>query len=39
MHTCGVFAIDFEATEWAEIEPGSGSFVFYDYPHGKGIDD
>jgi phosphohistidine phosphatase len=38
MHTCGVFAIDFEVAEWTEIEPGSGSFVFYDYPHGKGID-
>jgi phosphohistidine phosphatase len=39
MHTCGVFAIDFEVAEWAQIEPGSGSFVFYDYPKGKGLDD
>jgi phosphohistidine phosphatase len=39
MHTCGVFAIDFEVEKWAEVEPGSGHFVFYDYPKGRGIDD
>jgi phosphohistidine phosphatase len=39
MHTCGVFAIDFEVAEWSQVEPGSGLFVFYDYPKGKDIDD
>jgi phosphohistidine phosphatase len=39
MHTCGVFTLDFAVEGWGQVEPESGSFVLYDYPHGKGIDD
>lgn len=30
--TCGVFCIDFDFDAWAEVAPGSGGLVFFDYP-------
>lgn len=30
--TCGIFCVDFKDAPWRETAPGSGSFVFFDYP-------
>ena len=30
--TCGVVCLDFPASSWGEVQPGSGSLVFFDYP-------
>ncbi|MEM8567594.1 MAG: histidine phosphatase family protein [Bacteroidota bacterium] len=30
--TCGVFACEFSADHWSDIDFGKGSLLFYDYP-------
>jgi len=30
--TCGLFAIGFDTKSWKKIEPGKGTFLFFDYP-------
>jgi phosphohistidine phosphatase len=30
--TCGVYCADFAIDHWSELEPGSGTFVCFDYP-------
>ncbi len=30
--TCGVFCMDFAINSWQDVEQGSGSLVFFDYP-------
>lgn len=35
--TCGIVSIEFHAASWADVRPGSGRLVFFDYPK-KGVD-
>jgi len=30
--TCGIFCMEFNTDSWQDIAPGSGSFIFLDYP-------
>jgi len=30
--TCGIFCMQFDLSSWKDIAPGSGSFIFFDYP-------
>jgi len=32
MPTCGIVCIDFDVSSWADIRPGTGRLVFFDYP-------
>jgi len=30
--TCGIVALTFSRCTWAELTPGSGALLFFDYP-------
>ena len=34
--TCGIVALEFPVTSWAEIEPGLGKLLFFDFPKNTG---